>query len=145
MNEIVFDQAALRADVAAAEGACRLVAGAACHETIADPYPPGAEAEKQAFRRAFRWQFFREVSRVTPDERAGSDDRCQMADARHPKPGRGRSRCGPRREFTAAETGLMVAAAKLIPHAEIGAAFGVSAQAINNRLHRFRCQRRDAR
>ncbi|MDH3913883.1 MAG: hypothetical protein OEU09_21595, partial [Rhodospirillales bacterium] len=106
-------------------GACHLVAGMVAHETFEVPGDLATEAEKRAFLRGFRFQFGREVSRVTRDETF------------RPKPGpcgRGRSRFGPRAEWRDDEAGLAIAAAALIPQAEIARRLNRTHQAVRNLL-----------
>lgn len=126
-------------------GCCRLVAGMAAHETIETPSDLAGEAEKRAFLRGVRFQFGREVSRVTRDETFPRGAEARRADRerieRVPKPGpcgRGRSRFGPRAEWRDDEAGLAIAAAALIPQAEIARRLNRTHQAVRNLLHRHR-------
>jgi hypothetical protein len=112
-------------------GCCRLVAGMAAHETILRQAQDEDDVQWRAFMRGFRWQFGREVSRVTSDETF------------RPKSGpcgRGRGRMGPRAEWRPDEAGLAIAAAKLIPQAEIARRLNRTHQALRNLLNRHRKQ-----
>lgn len=116
-------------DASELRGACRLIAGMVAHETFEIPSDLVIGPERRAFLRGFRFQFGREVSRLTRDETF------------RPKPGpcgRGRGRMGPRAEWRDDEAGLAIAAAALIPQAEIARRLNRTHQAVRNLLARHR-------